>query len=1112
MKLPTDSQQRTTALDPRRSFIVQAPAGSGKTGLLVRRYLTLLACVETPEEILAITFTRKATAEMRQRIIAALALADRPEDDPSVDQELYSLAIAARENDARYQWQLDRHPSRMRIQTIDSLCNELVHRMPWSARFGTTPRILEAPTAHYQAAAAATLQHIEGEASSPHTQAARQLLLLVDANFHLGKQLLMEMLAQRDKWMRLLRRPDREQVEGWWRSTVEDILAQCSQALTESVKSEIAALASIGADNLIEAGKDGPLTVCTGLQSFPPADAGHLDIWLGISAMLITANGKGFRKTIDARSGFPAKQKDTSQRIKALLSDLAGNQPLEQLLVQVGKLPQPGYRDGQWRTLSALLQLLPVAVAELKLQFRETGETDYIELAQRAQFALGGDDGPSDLALIYDYQLKHLLMDEFQDTSAGQIELLKGLLEGWQADDGRTAFFVGDPMQSIYRFREAEVGNFLNTQQSGIADIKPTSLTLSSNFRSTSNLVQWFNHAFTEVMPKENDILQSAVRYCAAEPYLDPGPGSGVTVHPLVDIDIETEASNVAALVDRLGRENPAQSIAILGRTRNSLYPVANALKRRGIEYQAGQLQRLEERQSAQDLLNLAYALIEPADRVAWISLLRSPWCGLDLIDTTRLCERETAKPLIAFCQQPEFFEQLSEPGQQRLSRLLGVMQKAMGRCDRIAVWQNLQATWIALGGPATVDPGDLTDCHRLIHLIRGLEKEEASLSRGTIAKALDRLWAGGEQSATVQLLTIHAAKGLEFEIVILVDLDGRSRGINRELIRFKAFPDRLLMAARPASGESDTRLYDYLGKIEKGHQHYELTRLLYVACTRAQQQLHLFGKVKTNDKDQILPPPEITLLGILWPVVKADFEKSGTDHDLTTVKTMKTGSVPNLAVDRLPLDWRLPEILPRIPAVSAAVQTVRIEANSVIEFSWASETARLCGIVIHQVFRQVDTLGWADWQLHIQRPQTVAYWKNQLIEHGLAKSQLTIAIDHIQAALNNASEDPVAEWIFSTTHSEIHTEWPINGLYQGKIAHSVIDRSFVDPSGVRWIIDFKFSRHEDSTTLARFLEQERIRYHDKMHQYSEILGVIQPLPVKAALYYPSLKRLVKMD
>jgi ATP-dependent helicase/nuclease subunit A len=127
-----------------------------------------------------------------------------------------------------------------------------------------------------------------------------------------------------------------------------------------------------------------------------------------------------------------------------------------------------------------------------------------------AQRALGEPEEPTDLALSLDYQIRHLLVDEFQDTSVSQFSLLEKLTAGWQRGDGRTIFVVGDPMQSIYRFREAEVGLFLKACGDGIGAIPLELVRLSANFRSDKGIVDWVNATFPSVLPTEEEITTGA--------------------------------------------------------------------------------------------------------------------------------------------------------------------------------------------------------------------------------------------------------------------------------------------------------------------------------------------------------------------------------------------------------------------------------------------------------------------------------------------------------------------------------------------------------------------------------------------------------------------------
>src|SRR4051812_1891336 len=131
-----DAEARELALDTGTSFIVQAPAGSGKTELLTRRFLRLLGQVDSPEQILAITFTRSATAEMRRRVLGAMEAAR--DNEPAPDQATRELALAALRNAEKQSWDIFRNPHLLRIETIDSFCLSLAHRTPLLSRLGGT--------------------------------------------------------------------------------------------------------------------------------------------------------------------------------------------------------------------------------------------------------------------------------------------------------------------------------------------------------------------------------------------------------------------------------------------------------------------------------------------------------------------------------------------------------------------------------------------------------------------------------------------------------------------------------------------------------------------------------------------------------------------------------------------------------------------------------------------------------------------------------------------------------------------------------------------------------------------------------------------------------------
>ena len=202
----SDAAARSAALDPNRSFIVEAAAGSGKTSLLTQRFLGLLARVTHPESVVAITFTRKAAAEMRSRVLAALALADAADSRDPLQAQLQILARAVVALDREHGWRLRENPARLRIQTIDALTAGLVRRLPLTAGLPSGYAVRDDALELYRSAARRTLLEAEGS-NAAWCAAVSDLLDHLDNDWRRAESLLIEMLARRDQWLARIVQP-----------------------------------------------------------------------------------------------------------------------------------------------------------------------------------------------------------------------------------------------------------------------------------------------------------------------------------------------------------------------------------------------------------------------------------------------------------------------------------------------------------------------------------------------------------------------------------------------------------------------------------------------------------------------------------------------------------------------------------------------------------------------------------------------------------------------------------------------------------------------------------------------------------------------------------------
>src|SRR5690554_722401 len=249
-KQPSDAAVRLAAVDPARSFLVQAPAGSGKTELLTDRILALLTTVNRPEEIVAITFTRKAASEMHDRVLSKLAAANGPCPEDEHKRRSWVLAQQVLQRNKELGWDLLQHPARLSIRTIDAFCSHLVRAMPLLSDAGGLPGIAEDARDHYDAAARATFAQVDD------FPAVAGLLEHLDVNLHNATQMLSAMLGQRDQWLPLLASgSDLVQLMDNLDWAVNDDLGDVAQSMPVGWASSLAGPLRLAADTLAQEGK-----------------------------------------------------------------------------------------------------------------------------------------------------------------------------------------------------------------------------------------------------------------------------------------------------------------------------------------------------------------------------------------------------------------------------------------------------------------------------------------------------------------------------------------------------------------------------------------------------------------------------------------------------------------------------------------------------------------------------------------------------------------------------------------------------------------------------------------------------------------------------------------
>ena len=1136
----SDLTIRQVALDPQESFIVQAPAGSGKTSLLTQRFLVLLSGVSVPEEILALTFTRKAAGEMRERIIQALDFA-RNHARPSEPflEKTWLLARKALQRNDELQWNLEDNPARLRVLTIDSLCARLARGLPILSQFGASPRAVDDASEYYQEAAKRTLEALY-DSEPEHSEAVAHLLLHLDNNMLRVREQVAEMLARRDKWMRPLvslfgdlqevgASALREALEHTLINIIQEHLGALRAMFSSEQLFRLAQLAKFGATQLEKRAGANYLEPWLKHEGLPGIHAEHLPLWESLRALLVTGQGN-WRKSITRKLGFPSYKEGRNEvqradfkaaktQLKAILAELDGKEQVATLLHEVASLPPSSYSDSQWETLQALLKVSRLAVGQLTLVFKELSVSDFVQISQRAHRALGTDEEPSDLAMALDAKLQHLLVDEFQDTSLGQLQLLERLTAEWYPGDGRTVFLVGDPMQSIYRFRDAEVGLFLTVKNKGLSQLKPQSLLLQTNFRSQGGLVEWFNEIFAEAFPEAEDPSVGSVPYSPAEA-ARPSQERAVTCWAIADQgDTEgqkiLEAEAVVEIVQQTWREDPEATIAILVRSRAHLEETLPLLKSRGFRYQGVDLEPLAKRSSVRDLLSLTKALCKPADRLSWLAVLRAPWCGLDTADLLALADQAKEATIPSVLTQFQDIAKLSPQGKDRVSKVWPSLEKALGNRQRVPLRRWIESTWLALGGPASLDrESSLSDCQTFFNLLEQSTREHKGEALEVVSRRIDKLFAQADVTADgkLQIMTIHKSKGLEFDTVILPGLSNPPRHQEEPLVSWLEWSSpskeqsELLLAPITQKGGDGDPVYDFVRNLESKKEQNESVRLLYVAATRAKRKLHLLGRVFEDDKQDcgtLKVPPKSTFLRMLWPALEDDFTLAATQGLAPAPREAKQSPAGQLLIRRLSETWQAPPLPPDLSLRKIEILDEE-DLSDDPKFEWAGETVKHVGTVVHRVLQQMGRENLKNWnkdRLEALRD----YLAGRLGQFGVPPAQIPAAVERATLALHESLSSRRGRWILDPSHQESKSEYAVSGVWGGRLVKSVVDRTFVDKHGTRWVIDYKTGSHQGADRDV-FLEKEVERYKPQLRRYARLLQRMDGRPVKMGIYFPLLK------
>ncbi|MGD0827785.1 MAG: UvrD-helicase domain-containing protein [Desulfobaccales bacterium] len=1119
ISLPADQAAREQALSPRGSFHLEAPAGSGKTSVLLARFLTLLARVEAPEELLALTFTRKAAGELRTRVMELLWTRPESSRKQPWEQSLNDLAHKVLANFGRQAGNLQEllTAERLPVMTFHSLCAQLLRLAPQEAGIPLEFRLLEEHEFHRLMEEA--LEELRRNlAARPERDPVRQALVrrLVRLNNDWGRLAgeLRSLLARRDSLGDFLELARHSREPEAYHQLLEERFRLALAPLLQDLADGFAAgdlgrewprlreeLGGTFQEEILSADLPGPA----------PQD---LPAWQTISRVLLTQNGDR-RKQLTVRNGFPAafNRNHWARLIQALPDSLV------RYLKQCRDLEPVGVHLEEAQALQDLVILLGEALSAYEGLCAQRQALDFIGLEQ-ATLRLLNLENPGDLLLRLDLRLRHLLVDEFQDTSQNQMELLCRLTAGWQAGEGRTLTVVGDPKQSIYGWRQAKPRLFAESSQ-GLpcpeGRFPLESLLLTTNFRATRTLIDWANDVFASVLAGVPGLSFHASH---------PRPGALEGPSPKLALfaggeNLSSRESEARWLARQVGEAcsqlAEKETIGILLFTRTHLPVYLQALAEAGLTPRVREGLKLADSQVVQHLHNLARALVRPQDELAWAALLRGPWAPqplsvlVQVAQTTGELWPEKLRSFAGTEACPgdlanlidKLLAALAQVGRQPLAATIGQW------LDEMDAWSGL-ATWERAMGVA---------CARAY--LELLAQAEFGLPEATFTQADFTLAEAFQppdpqaQDSPVEILTVHRAKGLEFTRVFLPFLDWQSLQGESKIPPFllEEIPGHRLQGlalARPYAQEKQSSLYRLLKNLKDRRLLEEARRVFYVAVTRARQHLVLSAAVKLNNQGDWTVPRESPLAWLLGHY----------QTELPAVGITLTWPGPELEVEvvgegpPLPSQARIPTVLePPLPfspeaapyRISFPSQLAEAEIRAEVAALENPEIPRLRGEIIH---RGLDTLARGG-----ELPGLPAL-AAALRQMGLPPEAAAALAPELLAELQACRLDPWLAPFLDPERPGAVSEWLLedlaapNTLRRGKIDRLVFD------GHDWWLLDYKSSRPGNPADWEDFINREAARYRPQLMAYREMAAGAKGLrseEIRLAFYFTACQRAVEV-
>lgn len=1062
------TQQSSNPQNPYQSFVVEASAGSGKTYQLAKRFLMLVGAGADPSKILVVTFTTKAAEEMRARIISdATELLVNQELQAQFDRDLADFFTSQGSKQIRPPVAGEQVAERilavtgaLRISTIDALFHEWVSRFPWEA--GSHGN-LSLPTP-FKILDAASLKSLSDLAWSRlfDDQELRKLMLGLATKHKLSGGLLdiKTMVFELARFQTYL-----------WQRTFDGQPPFCQIPVPAGGESN-------GADVMQEVRwqLEELAAACKTPERFQPAIAA-LDVDGLVASRLLT------RDLMVSKTFFRGAKRDSHSEAIAAVEDVLGRFERGRRTRRLGEISAvAGHVYWRWQKERQKLK-------------KKLGGVEFNDLSKACYQLFFGEKGAGAIVQIQS-GIQHLLIDEFQDTSLLQWRIFEEitveiLAQGDLVESGivKTAFFVGDPKQSIYLFREADPA-VMGLARDCLEQFGHQTLPMNRSYRTAQVVLDAVNHGFQRL---STDVETHETATIGDRPVI-PNVGRVIVAPEAVGDSarnlsaVQVEAKEVAGKIAHAlanSREYPVhvkgtfrplgpEDICILYRNSTHVYAYEQALREHGISYRKEERKGFFKRAEILDVLALIRYVVYPDELLNLITFLRSPAGGLadrtliDLLAKNRVAGTELSA--VRFLEllrdeRPDFGQKLTKL--QGLSRRLTPHRWLIAAYDTFAIGSCYRAVFSPDEGQAAT-----SNLSKLLGLVLSLEDDGCRTLKEVVAKLeslrdQDEIGLAADSAGAVTLMTIHKSKGLEFPFVVIVGMGEPWFRSDRYWLKS---PDGVVFCGRSDDRPRGLRILDDLLQVTEGALELEAERLLYVAMTRASQYLMLSSYQSRSSRPSLYRRVTDAL-----PQSDQDFVR---DSDLTVEPA------PEAKRHRSALAFRAVE--PALPPDLKLHLPHRMleHRRSAAPATESPTESRLRGVFVHRCLEEAASGRSYDpeqiWRTEIQASNPgVLPADRWSVFYDLCWAEVLANIDSTrwQALFRGATD--------------IKTEWRIAACTGSYLLRGVIDLVIRYPGDRLIILDYKTMTPPESVDLPDFCREQG--FDQQLSAYEQAVLMFDP-------------------